>query len=54
MWWVCNGHDDDYLMCVGEDSGSWVDDDGVDDDCDVASDGDDDSDGFLKYMNLQL
>ena len=26
-------------MCIGEDSGSWVYDGGVDSDCDVASDG---------------
>ena len=54
IWWVCDGYDDVYLMCVGEGSGSWVDDGGVDGDCDVASDGDEDGDGCLKYMNIQL
>ena len=54
MWWVCVGYDDDYLMCIGEDSGSWVYDGGVDSDYDVASDGDDDGDGCLKFMSLQL
>ena len=41
-------------MCIGEDSGSQVYDGGVDSDCDVASDGDDDGDGCLKFKNLQL
>ena len=41
-------------MCVGEGSASWVDDVGVDGDCDVANDGEDDGDECLKNMNLQL
>ena len=54
IWWVCDGYDDEYLMGVGECSGSWVDDGGVDGDWDVANDGDDDGDRCLKYMNHHL